>query len=99
MQTPENVRAHQEEGVLELVWSTDLISRIPFATIRRACPCASCVDENTGRQILQPESISEKIKAETVQLAGNYALKIGWSDGHDTGLFTWDHLMRLSKAT
>lgn len=97
MQTPENVRAHSEDGVLELVWSADDVSRLSFANVRRACPCASCVDENTGRQILQPESVSDDIKAESVQLAGNYALKIGWSDGHNTGLFTWTHLRKLSQ--
>ena len=98
METPANVRAHQQEGVLELVWSDADVSRLSFANVRRACPCASCVDENTGRQILQPETVSEDIKAESVQLAGNYALKIGWSDGHNTGLFTWTHLRKLNQS-
>lgn len=97
MKTPENIRAHRDDGILELVWADDEVSRLPFAMVRRSCPCASCVDENTGRQILQPESVSEEIKAESFQLAGNYAIKIGWSDGHDTGLFTWTHLQRLSQ--
>lgn len=99
MQTPENIRAHSEKGVLEVVWSADDISRLSFASVRRACPCASCVDENTGRQILQPESVSEDIKAVAVQLAGNYALKIDWSDGHGTGLFTWAHLRKLASIS
>lgn len=98
MQTPDNIRAHQEDGVLELIWNQDETSRIPFATIRRACPCASCVDENTGRQILDPASVPEDIQIESVDLAGNYALKIGWSDGHNTGLFTWNHLRSLSPS-
>lgn len=96
MQTPQNIRVLKEDRILELVWNADDISRIPLRTVRQACPCAACVDEFTGRQILDPESVPMDIVTEDVGLTGNYAIKIRWSDAHDTGLFTWTHLRRLA---
>ncbi|MCA9050490.1 MAG: DUF971 domain-containing protein [Planctomycetaceae bacterium] len=99
MQTPLNIKVHRDAGILELIWSSHDISRIPLRSVRQNCRCAGCVDEFTGRQILNPNSVPHDIRPEEVALTGNYALKIRWSDGHDTGLFTFDHLRRIAEAT
>ena len=52
----------------------------------------------TGRPILDPATVSADISIEEMKLVGNYALKIFWSDGHSTGLFTWELLQKLSEA-
>lgn len=96
MQTPENIRVNRDQGILELVWSKDETSQIPLQLVRQSCRCAACVDEFTGKQILDPASVPADIVPEDVALAGNYALKIRWSDGHDTGLFTWTHLRSVA---
>jgi Mrp family chromosome partitioning ATPase/DUF971 family protein len=52
------------------------------ANLRRSCRCASCVEEMTGRQLLQPSTISDTIYPRKMYPTGNYALSVDWSDGH-----------------
>lgn len=66
--------------------------------IRESCGCAHCVDEMTGRPILDPNTVSPNISINEMKLIGNYAVKISWSDGHDTGLFTWQRLRKLCEG-
>jgi DUF971 family protein len=57
------------------------------------------VDEITGERIVDIDGIDPDISIADMALVGNYALKIRWSDGHDTGLYTWDHLRQLSERS
>ena len=98
MQTPQNIKVHREDGILELTWNDSDVSKLPLRTVRQNCRCAVCVDEFTGRQILDPESVPKDIQVLDVSLTGNYALKFRWSDTHDSGLFTWDHLRSLDNV-
>jgi DUF971 family protein len=95
MQSPSNVRVHKEERILELVWSDSEVSRLPFQRVRQSCRCAVCVDEFTGRQVLDPQTVPADLGLLEVSLCGNYALRIRWSDQHDSGLFTWNHLRSI----
>jgi hypothetical protein len=52
------------------------------AGLRRQCRCAMCVEEFTGRQLLQPEDVPESIKPVDIGAVGNYAVGITWSVGH-----------------
>jgi DUF971 family protein len=71
--------------------------RLSLVELRAECMCARCVDEITGERIVDVEGIDPGIAIESMQLVGNYAVKIRWSDGHDTGLYTWGHLRRLCE--
>jgi DUF971 family protein len=98
MQTPQNIKVHQEDGVLELIWDENDTTRLSFQKVRQSCRCAVCVDEFSGKQLLDPASIPADIKVLDVSLTGNYALKFRWSDSHDSGLFTWDHLRSIGES-
>ena len=95
MQSPQNIRVHKEQRELELVWTDSDISKLPFRTVRLNCRCAVCVDEFTGKQLLDPESVPLDLGLLEVSLCGNYALRIRWSDDHDSGRFTWNHLRSI----
>ena len=64
-------------------------------TLRLACPCAECVEEMTGHPLLDPDRISADIKPMHLDLVGSYALRVRWSDGHSTGLYTWAKLREV----
>ncbi len=96
MQSPQNIRVHKEQRLLELIWTEIDRSIIPFRSVRQNCRCAVCVDEFTGRQLLDPESVPVDLGVVEISLCGNYALRVRWSDNHDSGLFTWNHLRAIS---
>jgi DUF971 family protein len=95
-EAPTNIRALQSDQVLELTWEDGRVVRLPYRYLRGECPCASCRDEWTGKRILDPSSIRDDIKIEGMEPIGNYAVRLGWSDGHSSGLYTWETLYRLA---
>ena len=92
---PESI-AVGEKGELIILWSGGPRVSIPPVQLRDRCPCASCIEEGTGRKILDPAKIPTDIRPLEVTGVGNYAIKIAWSDGHDTGIYTWETLRRVS---
>jgi len=67
--------------------------------LRIACPCAVCRDELTGEMLLDPATVPEDIRPLNLVSVGNYALKISWSDGHDTGIYTFERLRSLTEES
>ncbi|MBX3444217.1 MAG: DUF971 domain-containing protein [Planctomyces sp.] len=92
---PTNIRAHRQDQVLELTWPDGVTQRLPFKRVRFECPCAGCVNEMTGERMLRMDSVPDDVAPTSLSLTGNYALKIHWSDGHNTGLYAWDVLRRI----
>jgi DUF971 family protein len=62
------------------------------AELRRVCPCASCVQEMTGVRLLDPSTVPDDLLQQDVRLVGNYALTLQFSDGHQTGIFSFPYL-------
>jgi len=97
MQPPKNIRALKEQGTLEIEWPGGETVRLPFRFIRGRCPCASCVDEVTGRRVVDVPHVAADVRPTELSFSGNYALRFTWSDGHHTGLYTWDYLNLLCR--
>jgi DUF971 family protein len=85
-----------EEGALRVSWPGGPEVTIPPARLRDLCPCAGCVEEGTGRKILDPTTIPADIRPLEILPVGNYAVQIHWSDGHSTGIYTWQVLREAS---
>ncbi|HEY8061598.1 MAG TPA: DUF971 domain-containing protein [Gemmatimonadales bacterium] len=64
-------------------------------SLRLACPCAACVDELSGRRTLDPASVPEDVEPLALELVGAYGLRIRWSDGHGTGIYTFASLRAM----
>jgi DUF971 family protein len=97
MKSPQNIRVLRDQRILELSWDSTDTSRLQFADVRRDCHCAVCVDEISGKRLLDPAAVPDDLGLEDISISGNYALRIRWSDQHDSGLFTWTHLHDLAS--
>ena len=82
-------------GEIGIVWDDGHESYYQSHALRCACGCASCVDEATGKKILIDERVPRDVRAREFHPVGNYGVAIVWSDGHDTGIYSFDTLRRL----
>lgn len=98
------LKSFKREGMerVSLIWDDGHAGPVSLRTLRDACPCAEC----TGETVLLhhyapvPEENPSPLK---YQLAGagtvgSYALQLQWQDGHNTGLYTWEHLRSLCEC-
>lgn len=67
----------------------------PARALRLACPCAGCVEEMSGKPLLVPANVPSDIRPLSVALVGAYGLRVQWSDGHATGIYTFEQLRKL----
>jgi ATP-binding protein involved in chromosome partitioning len=97
MLEPENV-AFSPKGELIIRWPDGHNSvHTPFH-LRTNCRCAVCVDENSGRKTLDDSSVPLDIQMQGVNPVGRYAIAIGFSDGHNTGIYTFKRLRQLCEC-
>jgi DUF971 family protein len=86
------------KGVMSITWSDGHKAVYPVRYLRQHCPCAACVDEWTGELRLKPDSIPLLILLEDIEPVGRYAFRIKWSDGHDTGIYSYTALRRMCQC-
>jgi DUF971 family protein len=67
----------------------------PARALRLACPCAGCVEEMSGRPLLNPAQVASDVRPLGLELVGAYGLRVRWSDGHGTGIYTFEQLLHL----
>ena len=81
-------------GEIGIVWDDGRESYYRGYDLRCACSCATCVDEVTGEKLLQDERVPRDVHALGIYPVGNYGISIRWSDGHDTGIYTFERLLK-----
>lgn len=84
------------DGALLLRWANGADQRLTDRDLRLVCQCAQCRDEMSGKRILNPENVSLNINLTRVWSVGNYALGMAFSDGHDTGIYTFQALQTMA---
>lgn len=82
---------------LRITWADGRVCGYEAAVLRRACPCAQCVDEWTGERTLRPQAISDELEIGDLNIVGRYALNFRWSDGHETGIYSFQYLRDLCE--
>ncbi len=93
--TPESLTLHARSRVLEVGFAGGEVFRIPFELMRVYSPSAEVQGHGPGQETLQ----TGKREVEIVELepVGNYAVKPTFSDGHDSGIFSWQYLHFLGS--
>jgi DUF971 family protein len=92
---PAAVGPTEDGQALEIEWRDGHRSVYDPRYLRLNCPCAGCVDEMTGIRTLRPEMVPKGIYPTAIHYVGRYALQFVWSDGHDTGIFSFETLRNL----
>ena len=77
---------------IAVLWADGLQTDHSAFELRAQCPCASCVHELTGEQLLRVEEVDPDVAASSYHKVGRYALQFYWSDGHSTGIYTYERL-------
>jgi DUF971 family protein len=104
-----NVRIHVSTGAgVDITWADGHQSHYDFAYLREECPCATCNDERGKKQAFaavasSPSAVlpmfKPKPRAQSAAVMGNYAVQINFSDGHSTGIYSYDHLRSICPCT
>ena len=91
--TPTALTVHSQSRVLEIAFSDGAHFKIPFELMRIYSPSAEVQGHGPGQEILQTGK--REVNVVELEPIGNYAVKPVFSDGHESGLFTWDYLYHL----
>jgi len=96
---PEHIAISRTKGV-KIDWKDGHSSHYELQYLRDQCPCAQCTGAHGGPgRDPQPESpfqvYKPRLKMQSVEPVGNYALRVVWSDGHSTGIYSFEHLREI----
>jgi DUF971 family protein len=101
---PEHIAISKSKGI-KIDWKDRHTSEYGLSYLRDRCPCATCTGAH-GTPPRQPEAAPSgpfpmyqpRLKMLEVEPVGNYAIRISWSDGHNTGIYSYEHLRRICQC-
>jgi DUF971 family protein len=100
---PEHIAISKSKGI-QIDWKDGHHSEYKLAYLRDECPCATCTGAHGtepqkseySKEVATPFQMYKAVlKMLTVEAVGNYAVRIDWSDGHNTGIYSFDHLRKI----
>jgi DUF971 family protein len=83
--------------VFSITWNDGVEQEFRLSHLQRVCPCANCVDENTGKRLIDPQRIQEDVRAIEIRNMGRYALQVQFTSGCSTGIYSFDLLRHLKE--
>lgn len=95
MQAPTDVKLHRQSGTLELVYADDTRYSLSAEFLRVHSPSAEVRGHGPGQETLQYGK--KRVRIAQLEAVGNYAIKLSFDDGHNTGIYSWDYLADLGE--
>lgn len=92
---PTEIKLHQKSRILEIAFDDGNRYSLPCEYLRVFSPSAEVRGHGPGQEVLQVGKRNVEIRE--IEPVGNYAVKLSFSDGHDTGLYSWDYLHELGE--
>lgn len=96
---PLKIQRLPEAQALRVEWADGHNCEMSYDYLRGSCPCAACnhsrSEAEKGLRVVSEESSSSNLQIEEISLVGTYAVNFLWSDGHDTGIYTFRFLREL----
>ena len=92
---PTAITVHQEARVLEIGFDDGKLFRIPFELMRVYSPSAEVQGHGPGQEVLQTGK--RNVSIDSLEAVGNYAVQPTFSDGHSSGIFSWEYLHYLGS--
>lgn len=89
----------ENDRELSVIWSDEIETKYTAAQLRRVCPCAGCVNEWTGEKMLNDASITDDLSFSDIAIVGRYALNFHFTDGHETGIYSFRYLRELAQKS
>ncbi len=93
--TPAEIRQASPRELM-IRWGDGRESVYPVRELRLVCSCATCVDEWSGEARLDPATVPEDVHPLRIEAVGRYAIRVVWSDGHDSGIYPFRRLRALA---
>lgn len=85
----------KNEQTLTIVWQDDTEQELRLCDLQKACPCANCVDEFSGKRTLDVNTVKEDVQALGLRQMGRYGLQIQFSSGCSTGIYSFESLKKM----
>ncbi len=92
---PETIQYLSEINSLEIIWNNGKEQSFPTEILRGFCPCAGCQGHKAGLPKFIKSQRDIGLQIENVTPVGNYGMCVIWGDGHDTGIYSFQTLLRF----
>jgi len=87
----------RDARTLSVLWEDGHRDDFDVRDLRLACHCALCIEEMSGRKLLDPKTVRPDVSPRVISSIGNYAIGVDWNDGHNSGIYSFDYLRSLGE--